>query len=80
MSNKNKKVANNANNAENPQPKANEEQTEKKPGGIKRILWTIGKIIIGVFAALGVIGTIGAVSKNFGGGDDAAEVEAPEDE
>lgn len=79
MSNKNKKMVNT--NAENTQPEEIKDQApEKKPGGFKKVLLIIGKVIVGVFAALGIIGTIGAVSKNFGGGGDDAEVEAPEDE
>jgi hypothetical protein len=75
-----KKVVNNNANA-NPQPEGkNDQAPEKKPGMIKKVLLIIGKVIVGVFAALGVIGTIGAISKNFGGGDADAEVEAPADD
>lgn len=75
-----KKVVNNNANA-NPQPEVkNDQAPEKKPGMIKKVLLIIGKVIVGVFAALGVIGTIGAISKNFGGGDADAEVEAPADD
>lgn len=77
MSNKNKRMANQE--ANQPQEGTVNQVPEKKPGGIKKVLLIIGKIIIGVFAALGIVGTIGAVSKNFGGGGDA-ESEAPADE
>lgn len=77
---KKKVVNNNAANA-NPQPEEKKDQaSDKKPGMIKKVLLIIGKVIVGVFAALGVIGTIGAISKNFGGGDADAEVEAPTDD